>query len=347
MHRKFHRFLIFIIISLILLPIYSKAIKIESWSILNFPGSTGVESTEEVPDFYGYYILKGGEWVEIPRMFTEKKTCLKGVCSSWGIHGLITKPELVSDDLRPTIIIYEKGLNIDALKLVRLWYFEQLRAVDFHGSPPDPGFFRSLCGVRRENLCFLGLWTPVGTYPHQIGPVPNHPDMYRIRAKEKLPPGIYAVSQSKNFTSRPMAGDFHILIRAFQIRGLESKSTEPPPLFQTPVKIVRTLIAEGLDQGENPVGIKTHFLVSTQQIVGYMDVKETRGGEVIDLIWLRPDRSVHVQDRITLSSPRPGKVQYVYSRFKPANLLMPGTWVFAIKINGDLVRWKPFHVSVK
>jgi len=41
MFRKFHRLLIFIFIGLILLPVYSEAIKVVSWNICAFPGTTG------------------------------------------------------------------------------------------------------------------------------------------------------------------------------------------------------------------------------------------------------------------------------------------------------------------
>ncbi len=41
MKRKSVRFLLFVLLALYVLPIYSEAVKIVSWNTLNFPGSTG------------------------------------------------------------------------------------------------------------------------------------------------------------------------------------------------------------------------------------------------------------------------------------------------------------------
>lgn len=314
--------------------------------ILSVSIMTKSQAIEKFPDFYGYYLLKNGECVEIPMMPTMYKTCLRGIASTWRIHGLMAEPKIVIENQRPTILIYEKDINIDDLKLGQLYYFEKLRAVDFHGTPPDPPFFKGLCGVEMESLQDLGLWTVVGTYPLRIGPVPNHPDMYRISPKEDLAPGAYAVYKSKVFTSRPLAGDFNIPLWPFRINNIEWEFPKIPPLEQSHVQISKFVIAAGWDQEDNPVEIKRNFLVSDRQIYAYIDVKDNPGGEVVEINWVRPDGSVYVQNKVSLAPTPPGKVRWVSSKFLPDNLLMPGRWRVDIKIDGKLVRAEKFNVSL-
>jgi len=303
------------------------------------------QEIENVPEFYGYYFLKKGEWVKIPEIVTTLHAPLKSVCSTWGILGIDSKPEIIIEEQRPIIFIYNKDKNINKLQLVRLWYFEKLRAVDFHGAPPDPGSFKKLCGVERNSMQNFGKWTVVGTYPIKGWTVQNHPEMLCIRPKKKLPPGVYAVYQGTKFTSLPVSSDLGLPLRAFEIIGEKEKPPELTPVDNPRVKIINFCISDKLEGIENMSAAKYNFLVSDKQIIAYIEVKGQRGREIVNFIWYRPDSTIQVRHKQVLSLPQPGRIFYVYQKFRPSCLLMPGTWVLAIKIYGELVKCTPFYVS--
>ena len=319
--------------ALFILIILSVSIFVEAQEIENVPGS------------YGYYFLKKGEWVKIPEIVTTLRTPLKGVFSTWGILGIDSKPEIIIEEQYPTFLIYDKDTNTNKLQLVRLWYFEKLRAVDFHGTPPDPGSFKKLCGVERNSLQDFKKWTVVGTYPIIGRLILNHPDMFRVRPKKNLPPGVYAIYQGTKFTSLPLSSDLGIPLRAFEIKGAEKEPPELTCVDNPRVKIINSCISDRLEGIENMRVKKYNFLVSEKQIICYIGIKGQRSGEIAKFIWYRPDGTIQVRHKYVLGLAQPGKIFYVHQKYNPSNLLMPGKWILAVEIYGERVKCMPFYIS--
>ncbi len=302
---------------------------------------------EYLPGSFGYYILKSGELVKLPEITATKKASLSGSGSSWGIFGLDSKPELAVEEQRPTIFIYKPGLNSKQLILGRLWYFEKLRAVDFHGEPPSRESFKKSCGVERKSLLDFGKWTVVGTYPTAGRAVPNRPELFRIRPKRKLPPGIYAVYDRTKFSSRPVQSASGIPLRAFEVVGVEKKLPEYTPVSHPRFTLLKCFLSDKLERIEDLKVAKNNFFVSDNPIFTYVQIKGHRSGEVIEFIWYRPDGTVQVRQKQSLSLPPRGKIFHVYQKFRPTNLLMPGKWMLEVKVYGERVKYFPFQVSTK
>jgi len=305
------------------------------------------QTIENLPGSFGYFILKSGELVKLPEITATKKAPLSGPGSRWGIFGLDSKPELAVEEQRPTIFIYEPGLNSKQLILGRLCYFEKLRAVDFHGEPPGPEFFKKSCGVERKSLLDFGKWTVVGTYTTTGRTVPNRPELFRIRPKRKLPPGVYAVYDRTKFSSRSVQSTSDIPLRAFEVVGIEKKLPEYTPVSHPRVTILKCNLSDKLERIENPIAAKDSFFVSDNPIFTYAQIKGHRSGEVIEFIWCRPDGTVQLRQKRALSLPPRGKIFHVYQEFRPSHLLMPGKWMLEVKVYGELVKFILFQVSTK
>lgn len=302
---------------------------------------------ENLPGSYGYYILKSGDLVKLSELTATKKAPLSGPGSKWGIFGLDSKPGLAVEDQRPTIFIYEPGLSSKQLILGRLWYFEKLRAVDFHGEPPARESFKKSCGAERTSLLDFGKWTVVGTYTTTGRPVPNRPELFRIRPKSKLPPGVYALFDRTKFSSRSVQSTSGIPLRAFEVVSIEKKLPEYTPLSHPRFTILKCCLSDKRERIEDLNVTKDNFFVSDNPIFIYAQIKGHRDGEVIEFIWCRPDRTIQVRQKRALSLPPRGKIFHVYQEFKPLNLLMPGKWMLEVKIYGELVKRFPFQVSTK
>lgn len=305
-------------------------------------------ASENPPDFYGHYLQKDGAWVEIPPAKTQWVHPFGGVCASAGIEGLNSVSEIATNDQRPSLLVFQQGVDMKKLELIRLWFFKELRDVDFNPmakSGPDV-FVDDACGARydRVRLVPFGMWTIVGTYPVQVGPVPNRPDMFRIRPQENLSPGVYAISHSLAFSSRPSAGDVSTPLWVFRVAGPERKPVKPSEPSEPPIEILRAVTAEGVDPSKGAVGIKTQFPVSVREVVGYLEVGRCRGGQVVEFAWMRPDGIIQVKSTNTLQG-RAGQRQYVSSTFRPNNILMPGQWSLGISVDGNPAKSVDFTVA--
>ena len=305
------------------------------------------QAIKNLPGSFGYYILKSGELVKLPEITATKKAPLSGPGSSWGVFGLDSKPEVSVEEQRPTIFIYEPGLNSKQLRLGRLWYFEKLRAVDFHGEPPARESFKKSCGVERKSLLDFGKWTVVGTYTTTGRTVPNRPELFRIRPKRNLPPGIYAIYDRTKFSSRSVQSVSGIPLRAFEVVSVEKKLPEYTPVSHPRFTLLKCYLSDKLERIEDLNVTKDNFFVSDNPIFTYAQIKGHRSGEVIEFIWCRPDGTVQVRKKQVLSLPPSGKIFHVYQKFRPTNLLMPGKWMLEVKIYGELVKRFPFQVSTK
>jgi len=302
---------------------------------------------ENLPRSFGYYILKSGELVKLPEITATKKAPLSGSGSSWGIFGLDSKPELAVEEQRPTIFIYEPGLDSKQLRLGRLWYFKKLRAVDFHGEPPARESFKKSCGVERKSLLDFGKWTVVGTYTITGRTVPNRPELFRIRPKRKLPPGVYAIYDRTKFSSRSVQSASDIPLRAFEVLGIEKKLQEYIPVSHPRFTILKCCLSDKLERIEKLNTSKDNFFVSDNPIFTYVQIRGHRSGEVIEFIWNRPDGTVQLRQKRGLSLPPRSKIFHFYQEFRPTNLLMPGKWMLEVKVYGERVKCLPFQVSTK
>ena len=177
-------------------------------------------------------------------------------------------------------------------------------------------------------------------YDIKGGPLSNRPDVIRIFPQEKLPPGIYAICQGREFTSRPVQMDPNLSFWAFEISGAESTLTEPSLVENPRVKILKCCISNKLEGIENLKSTKDNYFISQNQIAAYLELQGHRAGEIIEFIWCRPDGTIQERKRQILSFER-----QVYQSFNPHNLLMPGKWRLAVKIYGELVKCIPFQVS--
>lgn len=306
-------------------------------------GKWPVKSQEikNLPTAYGYYILKDGELVSIPKMKTIFQTPFGDTSNPWGILGLDSKPEVVIEDQRPVILIHDQGLNVKNFSMARLWRFENLRAQNFCGMSLDPISFKESFGVEKESLQPFGKWTPVGIYDIKGGPLPNRPDIIRIIPQEKLPSGIYAIYQGRDFISRAVQKNPNLSVWPFEISGAEPTPLEPAPVENPRVKFIKCCISDKLEGIEDLKIAKDNFLVSENQIITYFELQGHRAGEIFELIWFRPDGTIQERQKQVLSSSR-----RIRQSFNPDNLLMPGKWKLAIKIYGELVKRIPFQVSV-
>lgn len=142
--------------------------------IFIFSFASGFEEYQEIknlPESYGYYFFEEGRWKKIPETIVTLEAPFKERGCSWGIYGIDYKPEISVKSKRPVIYVYEKDVDLRQLKLVRLWYFQKLRAIDFHGEPlPDDSFKKSL-GVSASNKLDFEKWTVVAIYPIKGGPI--------------------------------------------------------------------------------------------------------------------------------------------------------------------------------
>lgn len=314
--------------------------------ILSHSGIIEGQELISVPKYYGFYILKQGVWLPLLEMATSFYAPLKCSEGSWGILCLDSKPEILTEEQRPTILAYDPKMNINELSLVRLWYFKKLKAVYFHGEPPDPGLFEKLYGVERNSILDFGKWTAVGTYSFKAWPVTGHPEMLYIRPEEKFSPGVYAVCQSKNFTSLPVQADLKIPLRSFEIIGTE---TGPPDIFPVDnprVKVMKSCVSNRLEGIEKTKGGEPVFSVSEKKLFAYIELKGYRSGEIIEFIWYRPDGSIQARNKQILSLPFPGRTSSVSQEMSPSHLLLPGRWMLAVKVYGELVVCLKFNVDI-
>lgn len=298
------------------------------------------QEIKNLPESHGCYILKGEGWLAIPEMKTTLQTLSKGTESNWGILGIDSKPGLVTEDQSPVVLILGQALDVKNFILSRLWHFEKLRAQDFCGTPLDPISFKKSFGVEKDGLQPFGKWTPVGIYNIKGGPLPNRADVIRIFPQEKLPSGVYAICQSREFTSLPVQINPNISVWAFEISGAEPLPFEPVIVENPRVKVINCCISDKLEGIESIKVIKDNFSVSENQIIAYLELQGQRPGEIIEFIWFRPDGTIQERQRHVLSFSRG-----VYQSFNPNNLLMPGKWMVAIKIYGELVKCIPLQVS--
>jgi len=314
--------------------------------ILSFNQHLEAKQKDEFPMFFGHYILKDDEWVEIPEMVTTLVSPLKGICSTWGILGLGSKPDIHIEKPNPLLFIYKQGIDLKKLKLMRLWYFNELPAVYFHGAPPDPGFFSSLCGVRWDSKQYFGKWTVIGLYPFKSGAVQNNPDMIRLQPTENLQPGIYCIYHGNNFTSQPCPKSLNLPVYAFEVVG-ETKIPPVPIAMEHPfIKIIQCAVSDTMKIIDNRTAAKWEFPISVKQLIAYLEVKEQKGGEAVEFIFRRPDGSIYDSEKSTLGAPRNTSF-YSYVKIQPNYLLMPGIWTLMVKIDGSYIRCIDFRVIEK
>ena len=133
-------------------------------------------------------------------------------------------------------------------------------------------------------------------------------------------------------------------MRAFEIKGAEKEPSELTCVDNPRVKIISSCISNRLEGIENMRVNKYNFLVSEKQIIAYIGIKGQRGGEIAKFIWYRPDGTIQVRHKYVLSLAQPGKIFYVHQKYNPPDLLMPGKWILAIEIYGELVKCLPFYV---
>jgi hypothetical protein len=319
--------------------------------LLGLIGSSAIRFAEgqeikNLPESYGYYFFENGNLRKIPETAATLEAPFKDRGCSWGILGLDFKPEIVFKDQRPVIFIYEKSVELNRLKLVRLWYFQKLRAADFLGELPPEDSFEKSFGVNAGGLLDFGKWTVVAEYPIKGGPIPNLSEMYFVRSKEKLPPGKYAVCLGAAFTSHPSQAESGIRVRAFEIIGEEKSPPIFNPVDNPPVRILNSCLSDTEQEIEIKKGAKSSFPVSAGQIICSIDIKGQRGGEIIEFTWFCPDGTAQAKYRQALPLPQPGKLIHLSQIHRPIHLLMPGKWTVAIKVYGQLVKCLPFYVAV-
>jgi hypothetical protein len=317
--------------------------------IVLFSLASGFVECQEIrnlPESYGYYFFNEGKWKKIPELIATLEAPLKERGCPWGIYGLDYKPEIAVKSKRPVIYIYEQDIDLRQIKLVRLWYFQKLRAVDYHGDPPPHDSFEKSLGVSANNKLDFGKWTVAATYPIKGGPIPNQSEMYLCRPNEELLPGKYAVCPGTKFTSHPSKIDSGLSVRVFEIIGEEENPALFNPVDNPPVKIINCSISDTELGTKTIKRTRSEFLVSVKQIICSIDVKGQRGGEIVEFIWCRPDGTIQAKYKQGLPFAQPGRLFHVYHVYKPNHLLMPGKWTVAIKIYGQLVKCHPFYVSV-
>ncbi len=309
-------------------------------------GFVECQEIKNLPESHGYYFLETGKWKKIPEKIVTLEAPFKDRGCSWGIYGLDYTPEISVPSKRPIIYIYEKNVDLSQLKLVRLWYFQKLRAVDFHGDPPPYDSFGESLGVNTNDKLDFGKWTVVAAYPIKGGPIPNHSEMFFFRPKEELLPGKYAVCLGTKFTSHPSRVDSGLSVRVFEIIGEEENQALFNPVDHPSVRIVNCCVSDTEEGIKSMKRTRSDFLVSVKQIICSIDVKGQRGGEIVQFIWYRPDGTIQAKHKQVLPFAQPGRSFYVDHVYRPGHLLMPGKWTIAIKIYGQLIKCHPFYVNV-
>jgi hypothetical protein len=309
-------------------------------------GFVECQEIKKLPGSYGYFFLEEGKWKKIPEAVVTLEAPFKERGCSWGIYGLDYKPEITVQSKRLVVYIYEQDIDLSQLKIVRLWHFQKLRAVDFHGNPPPHDSFEKSLGVNAENKLDFGKWTVAATYPIKGGPIPNHSEIYLCRPKEELLPGKYAICPGTKFTSHPSRVDSGLKVRIFEITGEEESQTLINPVDNPPVKIINCCISDTEVGTKSMKRTKSDFLVSVKQIICSIDVKGQRGGEIVEFILYRPDGTIQDRHRQVLPFAQPGRLFHVCHVYKPTHLLMPGKWTVAIEIYGQLVKCHSFYVGV-
>ncbi len=315
---------------------------------LFFLGNGFLECQEinNLPESFGYYFFEAGKWKKIPEAVVTLEAPFKDRGCSWGIFGLDYKPEISIQSKRPVIYIFEQNIDLSQLKLVRLWYFQKLRAVDYHGSPPPHDSFEKSLGVNANNKLDFGKWTVAAIYPIKGGPIPNHSEIYLCRPREELLPGKYAIYLGTKFTSHPSKVDSGLKVRVFEIIGEEENQPVINPVGNPPVRIISCTISDTGVGTKSMERTRSDFLVSAKQIICSIDVIGQRGGEIVKFTWYRPDGTIQAEHKQVLPFAQPGKSFHVDHLYKPTHLLMPGKWTIAVEIYGELVKCYPFYVNV-
>jgi len=327
-------FIIFLRFNLLLVILYLTNSFVECQAIKNLPES------------YGYYFFRAGKWKKIPEATVTLEAPFKERGCSWGIYGLDYKPEITIQSKRPVIYIFEQNIDLSQLKLVRLWYFQKLRAVDYHGNPPPPDSFGKSLGVSANKKLDFGKWTVAATYPIKGGPIPNHSEIYLCRPREELLPGKYAICLGTKFTSHPSKVDSGLKVRVFEIIGEEENQPVINPVDHPSVRIINCTISDTGVDTKSMKGTRSDFLVSAKQIICSIEVKGQRGGEIVEFIWCRPDGTIQARHKQVLPFAQTGRSFHVYHTYKPTHLLMPGKWTVAVEIYGELVKCHSFYVNV-
>ncbi|MBL7083031.1 MAG: hypothetical protein ISS41_05295 [Candidatus Aminicenantes bacterium] len=319
--------------------------------IMILPLSQLIEAQENknTPEFYEFYISQNGKKIEIPEMPTMLQSPIKAISEPWNIPGINSRPKLTINEQRPVIYINKNGINLEKIKLVRLLYFEKLRVFDFQWGSLGSELHKKPNGEERNSLRNFGQWAAVGTYPIKGGPMPNNPDLYCIRPKERLAPGVYTIYQCPGIkdSSCFIPFDLGIPLRTFEITGEEAPFFELIPSNNPSIKIIKSNISNVLKGIKCPRAGKYNYLFSEEQIFAYIEVEGQRGGEIVEFLWHRPDGSIHARQKRILDFPKPGRIISILQEFVPSNLLMPGKWVLGIKIYGELVKCIPFYVGTE
>jgi hypothetical protein len=311
-------------------------------------GLSKAQEIKAVPKDYGYYILKNGEFAPIPEIVAKASNPLPGPAIEWGVLAFDSKPEFIIEEQAPTILIYDPGVSLDKLRLFRLCQFKKLRAVDFHQDPPEPKSFEKLFGLKSDSLVDFGKLTIVGAYATKRWLIRSHPDLVFIRPREKLSPGMYALSCDERLVSCIVPNDINIPARAFEITGPETESEALNllnPVDKPRVQVLKCCTSRRLEGIETLGGEKPDFFISDRKIFSFVELKGYRPGEIVEFVLCRPDGTIEARNKQVLGPPSPDGRARVYQEFSPEFFLIPGNWKLAVKVYGDVVKCIPFSVS--
>lgn len=292
------------------------------------------------PQFYGWYLRAEGGLKQIAEQSATWRSGLSGVCGVWGMEGLASTPTTTSSHPQPLFIVYKQNVDMSKMQLGRLTFVEEIDPRRLMKNPPDPPFFQNLCGVSPYNPLSLKLWMLSGTEPFEVGPVEGKQDMYQLRPKRELAGGVYAFF-SGSFTGVARMRDVQrsVLI-PFQVVGTGPATPQKeslPPEEKISLVIREAVVAQGIAEGL-PIGASTRLGTGVRSLVFYLLVDGAHGGEVAEFIWYQPDGEERARSSVVFGNPRGRGTQYVFGRFNPRTVLIPGRWRAEVSIDGRLAK---------
>lgn len=302
------------------------------------------QKQQDYPGFYGWYLETGRELQQLDEQTVTWRSGLSGVCGLWGMEGLSREPSAVVHTARPSALVYQQEIDVSKVQLGRLTFIDRIEPQRLMRAPPDPPFFRNLCGVPYGMPIPLKLWMLTQTVPIRRGPVQGKTGLHRIQPLKELSDGVYALFVGDFVGVARMRDVGRKTVMPFRVQGVGTKSDQNKPELQpVSLRIDRALLSQGVRNGE-PVGVGDRFPTALTTLVCYVVVSREQAGQVIEFVWIQPDGQERGRSSTILQAPRTEQSQFTYGALRPRTLLNPGRWRVDIYVDGALAKYIEFTV---
>lgn len=158
---------------------------------------------QQIPEFFGVYIVADGRLIELKEKTVRIKTANKGGMQEDCVTGLSKLSEININDEAAYLIIFLENFDINSIKLSKLRYVNA-----------EPLVSIPIIGNAEKVMTNINMWVLEKDIPFRTGPIEGKKGMYKIAPNAGFEPGVYALHQGSIRRSRIQGGQIGLLLQS-------------------------------------------------------------------------------------------------------------------------------------